>query len=165
MLLPQFRQENRTVLQQAVEERCTDQLRMSAERRRNMPPYLKAYDNLRSKIFLLHYPGKRIFRVPSPSEKAGMTMNNRDTLRNLILTHWQQYQPTMLAQFQRENRLEAELEATAQQFSDLMYELVAVKQMEYQSAWEIAIEHFLLPEEESSEAFQSQNESPPATSA
>jgi len=86
-------------------------------------------------------------------------MNNRDKLSNLILTHWQRYHPTMLAQFQRENRLEAELEATAQQFADLMYELVAVRKMQYHAAWEIAIDQFLLPEEEES-SLPNQNQKP-----
>ena len=86
-------------------------------------------------------------------------------IRNLIFGHWQKYQPTMFARFQRENRLEAELEATVQQFNDLMYELVVVKKMDYSAAWEIAIDQFLLPEEEeSSLTNQSRNEEYPATS-
>ncbi len=75
-------------------------------------------------------------------------MNNRDSLSNLILTHWQQYHPRMLAELQRENRLETELAQTVKDFDDLLYDLVVVKKMQYQSAWEIAIDQFLLPEEE-----------------
>jgi hypothetical protein len=92
-------------------------------------------------------------------------MKNMDKLSRLILAHWQHYQPEMVAQFQQENRLEAELEATAEQFSDLMHELTAVKKMNYYAAWEIAIEQFLLPEEdESSSTSQSQTPDHPATS-
>ena len=56
----------------------------------------------------------------------------------------------MLAQFQQENRLEQELEETAERFTDLLYDLVSVKKMEYHQAWEMAISEILLPEESSS---------------
>src|SRR2546428_4178779 len=92
------------------------------------------------------------------------SMNNRDKLSNLILTHWQQYHPRMLAQLQQENRLEEELQATAESFDDLMYSLVVEKKMDYQRAWEIAIAEFLLPEEEESSSLTSHNNPPPATS-
>ena len=80
------------------------------------------------------------------------------SLRNLILTHWQHYQPTMFAQFQKENRLEAELKATQEQIIDLMYDLVTVKGMDYAAAREIAVNQFLLPEEGSDSMNQSQNQ-------
>jgi len=92
-------------------------------------------------------------------------MNSHDKISSLILTHWQKYQPTMLAQFQQENRLEAELEATAEQFAEMLYDLMVMKKMPYQSAWEMAIDEFFLPdEEESSLTSQNPNASPPATS-
>jgi hypothetical protein len=92
-------------------------------------------------------------------------MNNHDKISSIILAHWQNYHPKMLAQFRQEGRLKAELEATAQQFSDLVYELTAVKKMDYRAAWEMAIAQFLLPEEEESSS-TSRNRSPslPATS-
>ena len=71
-----------------------------------------------------------------------------DILRSLILTHWHNYHPKMVAQFKRENRLETELETTAEQFSDLIYSLVIEQKMDYSAAWEIAIDQFFLPEEE-----------------
>ncbi len=86
-------------------------------------------------------------------------------LQNLILKHWQQHHPRMLAQFQRENRLEEEVTKTAQQFDDLMYRLVIEQKMDYQAAWEIAIDQFLLPEDESLFPNQNQEQSPPETSA
>jgi hypothetical protein len=51
-------------------------------------------------------------------------MPDRDRLSSLILKHWSLYHPSMLAQLERENRLEQVLEETAQQFSDLLYNLV-----------------------------------------
>ena len=88
-------------------------------------------------------------------------MPDHDRLSNLVLTHWSLYHPSRLARLKQENRLEAELEQTAQQFADLMYELVSVRKMEYNQAWELAIDQFLLPEESSS---TSPTTSPPATS-
>ena len=66
----------------------------------------------------------------------------------------------MLVQLKRENRLEKVLEETAEQFTDLLYQLVSVEKMEYHQAWEIAVDQFLLPEESSSKS----RSSPPAIS-
>jgi hypothetical protein len=77
-------------------------------------------------------------------------MANRDRLSSLILEHWTRYHPSMLFQLQLEGRLQEELEKTADQFTDLLYELVAVKGMEYHQAWELTVQEFLLPEESSS---------------
>ncbi len=87
-------------------------------------------------------------------------MPDHDRLSNLVLNHWSLYRPSMLAQLRRENRLEEALEETANQFADLLYELVSVKKMEHHQAWEIAISEILPPEESSS---TSRNR-PPATS-
>jgi hypothetical protein len=81
-------------------------------------------------------------------------------LSSLILEHWTRYHPTMLQQLQQENRLQTVLQETETQFSDLLYDLISVKNIEYHKAWEIAVNHFLLPEESSS---TSQSD-PPATS-
>ena len=77
-------------------------------------------------------------------------MQNHDRLSNLILEHWSRYHPSMLAQLKRENQLERVLEETAEQFTDLLYQLVSVKKMEYHQAWELAVSEILLPEESSS---------------
>ena len=110
--------------------------------------------------FLLQYQREHLFRFPSHTEKADRTM---DRLRSLILTHWQNYHPTMVEEFKKENRLEAELEETANQFSDLLHELTVVKKMSSPSAWEIAVNQFLLPEEEESSSNEDQSNRDPAT--
>jgi hypothetical protein len=89
-------------------------------------------------------------------------MPEHDRLSSLILEHWSRYHPRMLAQLRQEKRLEQVLEETAQQFSDLLYDLVSVKKMEYHQAWELAIQQFLLPEESS--LSPSRKKDPPATS-
>jgi hypothetical protein len=88
-------------------------------------------------------------------------MPEHDRLSSLVLAHWQRYHPKMLRQLQQENRLEQELEKTAQEFSDLLFNLISVKKMEYHQAWEIAIDQILLPEESSSTS----QKDPRATSA
>lgn len=76
--------------------------------------------------------------------------HSHDLISYRILTHWQNHNPKKLEQFQKENRLEAELERTAQQVSDLLYELKVVKKLGDLEAWEIVVSQFFLPEEEES---------------
>ena len=68
-------------------------------------------------------------------------------LRNVLLTHWKTYHPTMYRELVQANMLEAHLNAIAEQWCDLMYDLVTVKGMDYAAAREIAVNQFLLPEE------------------
>jgi hypothetical protein len=89
-------------------------------------------------------------------------MAEHDALSSLLLEHWSRYHPSMLARLKQQKRLQEELEKTAEQFADQIYELVSVQKMEYHQAWELAVEQFLLPEESSS---MSLKESPPETSA
>lgn len=91
-----------------------------------------------------------------------------DKISSIILKHWQNYHPRMVELFRQENRLEAELEATAQQATDLHYQLMVIQKMGYQEAWEIVVEQFLLPEEPEEEESSSMSwnlPDPPATSA
>src|SRR5260370_41889626 len=127
---------HRPVYRQRAIERFTG-LHRCVGRQRNLPPCPRGYNNTRLMRFLVQYPGKRIFRKTTQPEKAEETMT---ILRNLLLTHWEKYHPMMFAQLKKENRLEAELEETANQFSDLMYELTMVKNMSYSSAWEMPVD-------------------------
>lgn len=90
-----------------------------------------------------------------------------DKISHTILNYWKNHCPKMVAQFQKENRLEAELEKTAQQATDLHYELTVVQKMGGQEAREIVWEQIFLPEEPEEDEFSStsRNPSPPATSA
>jgi hypothetical protein len=74
-------------------------------------------------------------------------MENHDALSSLILEHWSRYHPKMLAELRRQNRLKQTLEETAERFTDILYELVSVKKIQYAQAWEIAVQEILLPEE------------------
>src|SRR2546423_8514096 len=68
-------------------------------------------------------------------------------LRNLLLTHWQTYHPTMYRELVQANTLEAHLNAIAEQWCDLMYDLATVKGMDYAAARQIAVNRCLLPAE------------------
>jgi hypothetical protein len=85
-----------------------------------------------------------------------------DRISNLILSHWQRYHPGMLLWLQREDLLEQALEETAERFTDILYELTAVRKLEHHRAWELAMEEILLPEESTSTSSPKKN--PPATS-
>jgi hypothetical protein len=74
-------------------------------------------------------------------------MQGQDRLSSLILEHWSRCHPKMLAELRQQNRLQQTLQETAERFSDFLYEMVSVKKMEYNQAWELAIQEFLLPEE------------------
>src|SRR6266699_4754599 len=125
--------------QQPARERRTGLLRVSAERQRDTKARLPAYNKRRSMSCLPYSPGKQLFRVPSQSVKVGPTLNHRDDCSNLILTHWHKNQPMLFAKYRQAHRKEAALIGTGQQFSDLMWELTAVKKMEYASARERAV--------------------------
>jgi hypothetical protein len=76
-------------------------------------------------------------------------MPDHDRLSSLILEHWSRYHHSMLEEMRRQDRLQQELETTAEQFADLMYELVSVRKLEYLQAWELAMNEILQPESSS----------------
>ncbi|WP_052888109.1 hypothetical protein [Thermogemmatispora carboxidivorans] len=89
-----------------------------------------------------------------------------DALTSLVLRIWQNHNPALLMELQRENRLETALEAEVERLNDLLYELEVIQKMSHQAAWEIAVDQILLPgpEEESSSTTLNQNREPPAIS-
>ena len=74
-------------------------------------------------------------------------MADHDRLSSLILEHWSLYHPKMLAELRRQNQRQQTLEETAERFTDILYELVSVKKLEHNRAWELAIQEILLAEE------------------
>jgi hypothetical protein len=85
-----------------------------------------------------------------------------DRLGDLILVHWQRHHPVMLLQLQQQNLMECTLEETAERMTDILYDLVAVRKLEYHQAWELAVNEILLPEESTLTSIPSP--SPPETS-
>jgi hypothetical protein len=65
-----------------------------------------------------------------------------------ILKHWREHRPQMVAELEKTNRLEEAVREAQEQTSDLIYELVLVKHVDYQTAWEMATRDLaFLPEE------------------
>ena len=69
-------------------------------------------------------------------------------LRQMMHSHWLKHQPQMVEELTREGRLEEALDEAELRTADLLYELVSVKKMDYQAAWELATEAWMLPETE-----------------
>jgi hypothetical protein len=69
----------------------------------------------------------------------------------------------MVAQLERENQLTQSVQEAESRAMDLLYELLNVRKMQYQDAWELAMQECLLPEEPSSPMTSPSR--PPATSA
>ena len=65
-------------------------------------------------------------------------MDEKNRLREMILSHWQQHLPQMVEELRKSNQLEQAISEAAERTSDLLYELLSVKKMPYQEAWEQA---------------------------
>jgi hypothetical protein len=74
-------------------------------------------------------------------------MADRDRLSSLVLQHWSRCCPRMLHELKQQNRLEETLLETMERFTDLLYDLLSVRKMEYTEAWDMAIREILPPEE------------------
>lgn len=73
-------------------------------------------------------------------------MMERTALGEKILKHWGEHCPRMVAELEREGRLDQALHEAQTRTGDLLYELVSVKKMDYQAAWELAMEEWALKE-------------------
>jgi hypothetical protein len=73
-------------------------------------------------------------------------MNERTALGEAILKHWRENCPQMVRDLENENRLEQAVFAAQEKTGDLLYELVSVKKMNYQAAWELAAQEWALPQ-------------------
>jgi len=113
-------------------------------------------------------------QLPANRQKGNQRMSNqplsnysKSRLRGILLTHWENYHPKLLAELQRDNTLETVLDQLAQQWSDLLYDLVVVQGMDYMGAWEIGVYIFLAPEEadEAGPSSQNRHDDLPETSA
>ena len=65
-------------------------------------------------------------------------MKERTALGEQILKHWRDHLPQMVSQLKKENRLGEAIQEAQELTADLLYELVSVKKMDYQAAWEMA---------------------------
>jgi hypothetical protein len=73
-------------------------------------------------------------------------MTERTALGEAILKHWRENCPQMVRDLEKENRLEQAVFAAQEKTGDLLYELVSVRKMNYQEAWELAAQEWALPQ-------------------
>ena len=65
-------------------------------------------------------------------------MDEKNRLREMILSHWQEHLPQMVEDLRKTNQLEQAISEAEERTADLLYELLSVKKMQYQDAWELA---------------------------
>jgi hypothetical protein len=74
-------------------------------------------------------------------------MTERTALGEAILRHWREHRPQMVSDLEKRHGLEEAILTAQEQTSDLLYELVSVKKMDYHAAWEMATREWaFLPE-------------------
>jgi len=73
-------------------------------------------------------------------------MKERTALGVAILKHWRENCPQMVRDLEKENRLELAVFEAQEKTGDLLYELVSVRRMNYQDAWELAAQEWALPQ-------------------
>src|ERR1035441_10116179 len=72
-------------------------------------------------------------------------MTERTALGEQILKHWREHCPRMVRDLETMNRLDQAGFETQERGGDLLHELMIVKQMDYQAAWEMAREEWAIP--------------------
>ncbi|MGB6941183.1 MAG: hypothetical protein WBE37_02150 [Bryobacteraceae bacterium] len=75
-------------------------------------------------------------------------MKGRTALGEAILTHWRENCPQMVRDLEEQNRLDQTVFEAQERTGDLLYEMVSVRKMNYQAAWELAMQEWALPESE-----------------
>jgi hypothetical protein len=80
------------------------------------------------------------------AERTAMT--EPTALGAKIEQHWREHRPRMVKELEKAGRLEQAVLEAQELTGDLLYELVSVKKMDYQAAWELASREWaFLPEE------------------
>jgi hypothetical protein len=75
-------------------------------------------------------------------------MDEKSRLRDMILSHWQAHRPQMVAELRRSSQLEQAISDAETRTVDLLYDLLSVKKLPYQDAWEMATQEWaFLPTE------------------
>jgi hypothetical protein len=94
-------------------------------------------------------------------------MSEKNRLSHMILSHWEEHCPRMVAELRAHNHLENAVAEAEERTADLLYDLICVQKLPYQEAWEMATREWaFLPTEDPlpSSAEWSLKKSPPATS-
>lgn len=72
-------------------------------------------------------------------------MTERTVLGEAILAHWRANNPQMVRELESKKRLSRILQQAQDRAADLIYELVSVQKMDYQTAWELALRDWTQP--------------------
>ena len=72
-------------------------------------------------------------------------MDEKTRLRELILKHWLAHRPQMVEELLTSNQLEQAISEAEARTADLLYELLSVRKMPYQDAWELATQEWAFP--------------------
>jgi hypothetical protein len=76
-------------------------------------------------------------------------MRETSRMATIILSHWQEHNPQMVAELTRMNLLAPTLSQAEARAADLMHEFLMVRKMDYQPAWELAMRECLAQEKSS----------------
>jgi hypothetical protein len=75
-------------------------------------------------------------------------MEEKNRLQQMILKHWLAHRPRMVEELRKKNQLEQAIAEAGQRTSDLLYDLLSAKKMQYQEAWELATREWAFPPSE-----------------
>ena len=84
----------------------------------------------------------------------------RTALGEKILAHWRQHRPQMVRDLEQQNRLQQAVWEAQETTGDLLYDLVSVRKMNYPAAWELAMQEWALPQQESRSTGESLSPNP-----
>ena len=96
-------------------------------------------------------------------------MDEKNRLQEMILKHWLVHRPQMVEELRQKNHLQQAISEAEARTSDLLYDLLSVKKMQYQDAWELATREWAFlptedPQPSSSHLTLIRKKDPPATS-
>ena len=74
--------------------------------------------------------------------KRTFRMRDRTQLGEKILKHWTAHWPQLVRELERTKDLQRILHDTEERTADILYELVSVQKLDYQAAWEIAMQEW-----------------------
>ena len=75
-------------------------------------------------------------------------MMERTVLGEAILKHWREHCPRMVQELEKNSHLDQAVFEAQEKTGDLLFELVSVKKMDYQPAWEMATREWAFPPSE-----------------
>jgi hypothetical protein len=89
-------------------------------------------------------------------------MHEKNRLQEMILSHWQQHLPRRVEELRKSHQLEQAISEAEARTADLLYELLSVKKMEYQAAWELATREWAFPPTEAPQESSSDSTASPS---